>query len=162
MKKSVYAVLMAGLTLASCATILSKSDWPVSIQSQAAGVPFTITNREGTVVATGTTPQTVILKSGAGYFKSEKYNIQFGTGPTAIAREVKTDINGWYFANILFGGVIGMLIVDPLTGAMYRLPETVSASSFEPQETNAGERQLKVVSLYQLTPTEREQLIAIQ
>ena len=31
-------------------------------------------------------------------------------------------MNGWYIGNILFGGLIGFLIVDPLTGAM--LPPT--------------------------------------
>jgi hypothetical protein len=32
-------------------------------------------------------------------------------------------LNKWYFGNILLGGVIGMLVVDPLTGAMYSLDE---------------------------------------
>ena len=30
-------------------------------------------------------------------------------------------VNGWYFGNLLIGGLIGMLIVDPATGAMYKL-----------------------------------------
>jgi hypothetical protein len=32
-----------------------------------------------------------------------------------------SSVSGWYFGNLAFGGVIGMLIVDPLTGAMYNL-----------------------------------------
>lgn len=37
-------------------------------------------------------------------------------------------VSGWYVANLLFGGLIGLLIVDPLTGAMYNLsPEDVNA-----------------------------------
>ncbi|WP_321436341.1 hypothetical protein [uncultured Bacteroides sp.] len=34
---------------------------------------------------------------------------------------VKCNLNGWYFGNLIFGGLIGILIVDPATGAMYRL-----------------------------------------
>lgn len=30
-------------------------------------------------------------------------------------------IDGWYFGNILIGGVLGMLIVDPATGAMWKI-----------------------------------------
>lgn len=41
---------------------------------------------------------------------------------------LSADISGWYFGNILFGGLIGMLIVDPATGAMWKLPENVNAS----------------------------------
>jgi hypothetical protein len=30
-------------------------------------------------------------------------------------------LNGWYAGNILIGGIVGLLIVDPATGAMYKL-----------------------------------------
>lgn len=31
------------------------------------------------------------------------------------------ELDGWYFGNILLGGVIGMLIVEPATGAMWKI-----------------------------------------
>jgi hypothetical protein len=34
---------------------------------------------------------------------------------------VVSTIDGWYFGNILLGGLVGMLIVDPITGDMYTL-----------------------------------------
>jgi hypothetical protein len=36
------------------------------------------------------------------------------------SRERKVDgtVNGWYFGNVVFGGLIGMIAVDPATGAM--------------------------------------------
>lgn len=48
------------------------------------------------------------------------------------------DLDGWYFGNILLGGIIGMLIVDPATGAMWKidteyLNETLNSSSTEAQ-----------------------------
>ena len=30
-----------------------------------------------------------------------------------------TTLNGWYLGNIIFGGLIGLLLVDPATGAMW-------------------------------------------
>jgi len=30
-------------------------------------------------------------------------------------------MNGWYFGNLAIGGILGMLVIDPLTGAMYRM-----------------------------------------
>ncbi len=34
---------------------------------------------------------------------------------------VDTKVGGWYIGNFLFGGLIGLLIVDPATGAMWTL-----------------------------------------
>ncbi|MEG2299308.1 MAG: hypothetical protein RSC03_02235, partial [Acinetobacter sp.] len=65
----------------------------------------------------------------AGYFKPEEYQITFskdGFTPKTVA--VKGTISGWYFGNIIFGGLIGLLAVDPATGAMY---------SFTPEDINA-------------------------
>ena len=42
--------------------------------------------------------------------------------------QLTSTIDGWFWGNILFGGFVGFLIVDPLTGAMYKLPESVNAS----------------------------------
>lgn len=33
-------------------------------------------------------------------------------------------INGWYLGNLLFGGLLGWVIIDPITGAMYKFDET--------------------------------------
>lgn len=34
-------------------------------------------------------------------------------------------MDGWYMGNLLFGGFIGFLIVDPATGAMWKLDDNV-------------------------------------
>jgi len=61
------------------------------------------------------------LNSGAGFFKKESYVIRYeldGYPTREIPLEFK--VNGWYWGNLLLGGVIGMLIIDPATGAMYK------------------------------------------
>lgn len=37
-------------------------------------------------------------------------------------------MNGWYMGNILIGGLVGMLVVDPASGAMWSLPDNVNAN----------------------------------
>lgn len=37
-------------------------------------------------------------------------------------------LNGWYFGNILFGGAIGMQIIDPATSAMWKIKDPTITS----------------------------------
>ena len=73
--------------------------------------------------ATGQTPMRVDLKSSDGYFSRAEYYVELvKAGYKPITVPVTFKIEGWYFANILLGGLIGMVIVDPATGAMWKLP----------------------------------------
>lgn len=69
----------------------------------------------------GVAPHTLRLESGYGFFAPAKYDIITDTGITKIQAE----IDPWYFGNFLFGGIVGLLIVDPATGAMWELPDRV-------------------------------------
>ena len=93
----------------------------------------------------GKTPASVILKSGKGYFSKAKYQISFskeGYNDTTIPLEATLD--GWYIGNILFGGLVGILIVDPLTGAMYKLDETTINQVLESHSLGMEDSQIKV------------------
>jgi uncharacterized protein YceK len=117
------------LSISGCASILSKSQYSVTITSNPQGATITIVDKEGKQIFQGTTPTIVILKSGAGFFKGATYTVSFkkpGYEPQTVV--IKPDIDGWYIGNILFGGLIGLLIVDPATGAMWKLPPEVSAT----------------------------------
>ena len=35
---------------------------------------------------------------------------------------LRATIDGWYWGNLFLGGILGMLAVDPATGAMWALP----------------------------------------
>ena len=104
---------LALTTCASCASIVSKSKYPVSIQSEPAGLEFK-----------GRTPQIVTLDAHKGFFQRAKYVLRStGTPGTPIEARLDASLDPWYFGNIIFGGLIGILIVDPLTGAMWKLPD---------------------------------------
>lgn len=109
--------------LAGCASIISKSQYPVTISSKPEGADITIVNRAKEIVFRGKTPTTVTLKASAGFFKGENYTVIFKKeGYAPHTAQIERGVDGWYiFGNLLFGGLIGWLIVDPATGAMWTL-----------------------------------------
>lgn len=66
---------------------------------------------------------------GAGYFSPHAYKARISKpGYQTRTVDIQPGMNPWYFANILIGGVVGMIIVDPLTGAMYKFyPDDIEA-----------------------------------
>ncbi len=119
--------------LGSCASIVSKSKYPVSIQSHPSGLEFDVIAKDGRAVHHGKTPEIVTLDADAGFFQRAKYTVQFRKD-VARATDVQLDasLDPWYFGNIIFGGLIGILIVDPLTGAMWKLPNELVANCGTP------------------------------
>lgn len=151
----------APLLLTNCASIVSKSSWPVSVQSEPAGADFVIVRADGTTVTTGKTPQIVTLDSGNGYFKRGTYTIRtMRKGKVVGEQELTATMNGWYWGNFVFGGLIGFVIVDPLTGAMYKLPKDVTVSGGH-LATLEKKGTLTIASIETLTPEQRQQLVRL-
>lgn len=122
------AVIAASVTLGGCASIFGDSESKVGVYAVPQTTTFSIKDSANRVVQTGTTPSQVLLKSSRGYFQKETYTVVFHREGQADDVHVLTpSVSGWYWGNLLLGGLIGMLIVDPLTGAMYTLPEDVTA-----------------------------------
>lgn len=121
----VIAALVYGLY--GCASIVSDHNYAVSVVSDVPGTEFVVKNKSGQIITKGTTPTIINLESSSGYFSGERYTFEarnkgYEDGLTTI----QSSVSGWYIGgNILFGGLIGWFIVDPLTGAMYNLPEKV-------------------------------------
>ncbi|MCD6060429.1 MAG: hypothetical protein K0S16_740, partial [Moraxellaceae bacterium] len=120
-KKIVACTVVVSAGLASgCASIVSGGPRTVTISSSPSGVPFVIKNRAGTEVASGTTPSTQALPAKAGFFKGETYAVTYKPQwASEQTRTLNSNLNGWYWGNIIFGGLLGLLIVDPATGAMW-------------------------------------------
>lgn len=126
MKRLKFILFLAAIAAmgSSCASIVSRSSYPVYFESNPEGARVTIENRDGFIVYDGATPVTVYLDAAAGYMRREIYRVTYSRiGREPVTTYIDAQINGWYFGNLLLGGWIGMLIVDPLTGAMYRIPE---------------------------------------
>jgi hypothetical protein len=125
--------------MAGCASIVSKSNWPFSVDSNPSGARVSITNRKGVEVFKGRTPAAMRLKSGSAFFTKESYTILLSM-PGYETRKINVEckLNGWYFGNVVFGGLIGLLIVDPATGAMYRLDSTGVSEDLTPSTSTSS------------------------
>ncbi len=119
--------LISLLLISGCASIISKSDYPVSFNSAPSGAQVTIKDaKAGRVIYKGKTPCIVTLKAKHGFFSPAQYDVCFNL-PGYNTKLVTLDatLDGWYIGNIIFGGLIGFLIVDPATGAMWKLPSNI-------------------------------------
>jgi hypothetical protein len=124
--KSGALILTCAVLLSSCATIVSKTSYPVYIRTSPAGAKISITDKRGNEVYKGTSPSTVTLKTGAGFFSKAEYKVKLSSaGFSEKIVPINYKINGWYFGNLLIGGAIGMLIIDPATGAMWKIQDPV-------------------------------------
>jgi hypothetical protein len=83
--------------------------------------------------------------------------------PAPAVVNLDSSVSGWYFGNLAFGGVIGMLIVDPLTGAMFNLtPDKIDQplTSSQTQVIRQGKGVL-VVMVSQTTEQERANMVRV-
>ena len=122
--------LMAFVGGTGCATIIKGSRQSVSIFATPAGAQVTIYDDSGSVIVSQQAPCTVKLHRGSGFFSAGEYRVQVekpGYAPAIVT--ISGSVGGWYVVgNFFIGGLIGWLIVDPLTGAMWNLsPKSVNA-----------------------------------
>jgi len=144
----ILACAVATLASSGCATIVAKSSQEITITSVPEGAAIRINNKSGAAVHSGSTPLTVTLKKGRGYFKAEQYTIHLAKdGYQARDITVAGEVNGWYFGNVIFGGLIGLLAVDPATGAMYTLRPKEVTTTLDALKVSrtGGEQTLTVV-----------------
>lgn len=167
MAPSLKTILVVSLVVCftSCASIVSKSNWPFSVDSNPSGANVSIVNKRGIEVYNGRTPAAMLLKSGSGFFGKESYIVTISQqGYETKKVNIECKINGWYFGNILLGGVIGMLIVDPATGAMYKLGTEGITETLEKQSSSTGNNkqpELKIVMLNQVSAEARQHLVKL-
>lgn len=123
------AACATSLLMCNCATIFGgASNRDVLVKSNPEGAKVTITDKKGNLVHEGTTPTTASLRRSSSFFVPASYKLNFKKkGCPEQTVDLKADINPWYFGNVVFGGLIGILIVDPATGAMWTLDKECSA-----------------------------------
>ena len=127
MRNKIWTVLMilfASTVLAGCATIMGKSAAEaLNVRSAPDQASVVITDESGTKIFEGKTPTSLPLEKKKGFFSGKKYAVTIkkeGFAEQTVI--VDTKVNGWYIGgNILFGGILGWLIIDPATGAMWKL-----------------------------------------
>ena len=156
----VLVLISATLLLSNCASIVSKSKYPYTVNTTPTGAMVIIENGKGIQVFKGPSPATVKLKAKAGFFKKGSYTVHVSSkGYDDQTIPINLKLDGWYFGNLLFGGVIGMLIVDPATGAMYKLKDEYLNVILMKSTTSVEHRYLKIYDLASVPGDWKENLI---
>jgi len=109
-KSTLILILAGGILLSSCATIICGSKQQVKFTSNPTSAAIYIDE-----VKVGTTPFELNLARN----REHRVTIKLD-GYQPYETTLTKTFNPWYLGNILFGGVIG-LIIDPITGAIYHL-----------------------------------------
>lgn len=137
--------LFALMLLSGCASIVSGGPEIVSIGSNPPDARMTLCNdRTGQCMAVGQTPYMATLDRGQGFFVPARYSIKCEKeGYEPAQRTLSAGLNGWYAGNIIFGGLIGILIVDPATGAMWDIRENNLVLNLSPK-ADLGQEQSSV------------------
>ena len=101
---------------------------------------------------------TVSLEPKKGYFSGQSYNVRVELkGYRTAELVIRPELSGWFFGNLIFGGPLGLLIIDPLTGSMWNLaPNKIEQSLSAEQATLIKNSEGFVVALFdQTTESER-------
>lgn len=165
LKLTALLLLSASMFLSNCATIVSKSAYPVSIDTNPKGVKVVITDKKGKEIFKGTSPTAVRLKSGAGFFSRAEYQVKlYANGYDEKIIPVTFKLNGWYFGNIIFGGLLGMLIIDPASGAMWRIDKNAGDifESLDKSTNVTGTPTLKIMNINDIPENMKQQLVKIK
>ncbi len=116
------------LSMASCSSIIHGTTQMVNFSSQPKGATISIDGKEY-----GQTPQGLVLrrKGREKGVKSDKisYDVKIEMfGYKAYETKIVRKLDGWFFGNLLFGGIIG-IIIDASNGSMYKLkPDQIMAN----------------------------------
>lgn len=131
--KLIIACALSIFFLTGCASILGTRYETVQINTDPAEATVSIKNQQDKLVFIGKSPASVLLKKRMGYFRPARYTVtatKEGNEPSTVM--LSSGLSGWYFGNIVFGGLIGILIVDPLTGAMWSIQDDPPALTLNP------------------------------
>lgn len=116
MKKTILGIML--ITFCGCATIMQGMRQDIGVSSSPSGATITVDG-----VGYGITPMAVRLS------RRRMHTIEIslkGYEPYSIILTKRT--SGWVWGNVIFGGIIG-LVVDLATGGIYQLtPDQIYAT----------------------------------
>ena len=159
---TLLTIILSVGCLSGCATIASKSKYLVAINSTPDSANITVVDKFGETVFSGTTPTTVSLKAAASFFEKATYKVTFEKdGYTKQIVRIEAELDGWYMGNICIGWFPGFILIDPLSGLMWKLDESVHASLIRSSISSADEDGLHVVFLDDVPTDLRQHLVKV-
>ena len=145
--------------LSSCASIVSTEIYPFGISSIPKNADVIVKDQFGDVIFQGNTPTLVQLKTSRGYFKKAFYEVIISMeGYETKILPIEFNLDGWYFGNFLFGGIIGFLIIDPATGAMYKPKKAFINVKLSQTFSKSSIPQLQIIDINEIPDLEKVKL----
>ena len=134
---AIVSIFVFCILFSSCASMFTKTSYPVTINSDPNGAKISIENRKGEIVYSGKTPAIVNLNASSKYMSGERFTVTL-TKPGYEEQKIhiNSEIESVYWGNIFFGGLIGMLVIDPLSGAMYKLDTETIITTLEKEDSS--------------------------
>lgn len=123
-----FAFCVFSGVISGCASIMCDSSQTIPIKANMEKVDIQIEDKAGNLIFEGQAPTTINLKVAKdGYFNPEKYTITASKdGFRTETKIIDWHVSKWYsLGNLAIGGLIGYLVIDPITGKMYYLDEEV-------------------------------------
>jgi hypothetical protein len=148
------SLLALALTSMSCASIIHGSTQIIDFNSQPAGATITIDGK-----TYGETPMAIPLKRNGRLSGQPDGKTMYAVtismdGYYPYDIKLKRELDGWFFGNIIFGGLIG-IIVDAASGSMYKLtPDQVIAqmSQLTAGKSGRNDQHIYVAVAMQIDP----------
>jgi len=133
-----YLIITISIVFTSCASLFSTSTYLVSLESNPSESIVVVTDRDGNKVYNGETPSTVSLKASQGFFKRAYYIVSFTKeGYNEMTIPITFGVDAWYWGNLInfgWGWILGFFIIDPLTGAIYRIDSENYVATLTPKK----------------------------
>ena len=123
--KAVFFVSLVSVAflVSGCASICSKSQYPVTVTTNAPDADILIRNADsGMIIQDGKSPLAVTLPASKSFFTPANYQCEVKVEDKRQYRTISASIDPFFFGNFIIGGIIGMAI-DGASGAMYKLED---------------------------------------
>jgi|SaaInlStandDraft_6_1057023.scaffolds.fasta_scaffold104606_1 hypothetical protein len=105
--------------LLSTVSAVSNSGHHVNVMSVPEGEKFFIWDVSGDQIGLNSAPSIVSLDLGNGSVNMANYLVKYKFAGHK-SNKSRSDLDNWYWSNIIFGGLDGVIILDPKTGEMYK------------------------------------------
>lgn len=128
MKKAfkIIAILLCPIFLLGCATIVSGRSQKISVNTNPDEATITVNGMAQKSPCSFTLDRT-----------TPSYQVKIEkVGYKTVTLTIKRGINGWIFGNIIFGGIIG-IVIDCASGSVYSFSPSEIEQSLIPENSDA-------------------------
>lgn len=102
------------------------------------------------------------IKAYPAFLSKDRYLLKFEKdGYASKTISVEFQMDGWYFGNNLFGENIGLLIIDPMDGAMYKLEPQFFKENLILSTASIEKEELKLFGLNQIPLEWKRHLVSL-